>query len=561
MILDKIAERPLASILILSILCGYLFFFDLGALALTDPDESFYAQTAKEMSLRNEWSTPYLYDKPQFEKPIMFYWLVEAAFKVFGANEFSARLPSAVFGLIGIIALYLLGSLIFNRRAGLISALVLATCVEYIILSRACVTDMVLGTFMLLGVLFFFQGRIKKKGYYYILSSIAFAFATLTKGPVFVVLPLAAIFIYVVSSKDWIVFRPRMHIMLSILIFFAVAVPWYIIMYRLHGNDFIDVFFGFHNVTRFLESEHRMGSQWYYNIPIIAGGFFPWSVFLPIGFWRMFRKCAGSAEVNQDIKRHSIFILSWFFVIFLFFSFSSTKLPTYVFPSFISLALIVGVLWDDFFKDTKNKEIAVWIKTSYYLLLAIIIFGSVGVAIFVSHRYPPILKGAIISAVFLIIGTVLSFIGLIRKKFTSAFFLLIFSVMFFLYPFGKLALPELEPYETSKAIAKKLISFIKPGERVGAENYYLPGVAFYTDTIPVDIDKHDKLVKFVQLPERVWFVIKEKNHVQLYTLQTKPYCMKSSYMVYKLGKRALATNMVPEDGRYLIKRERSDFEE
>ena len=104
------------------------------------------------------------------------------------------------------------------------------------------------------------------------------------------------------------------------------------------------------------------------------------------------------------------------------------------------------------------------------------------------------------------------------------------------------------------------LSLAGPGEEIGAENYYMPGVAFYTDMIPTDIDKHHDLVKFVQRDKRVWFVLKEKNHVQLYTLQTKPYCMKPSYMVHKVGKRALATNMVPEDGKYMLKRQRTNFD-
>ena len=90
------------------------------------------------------------------------------------------------------IAVYLLGSLIITRRAGILAALILATNVEYIVLARACVTDMVLTTFMLLGILFFFYGYIKEKGYFYMLSSAAFALAVLTKGPVAIILPAAA---------------------------------------------------------------------------------------------------------------------------------------------------------------------------------------------------------------------------------------------------------------------------------------------------------------------------------------------------------------------------------
>ncbi len=154
--MGKIFEKPVFFIIILVILCSYLFFFRLGGLALTDPDEPFYAQTAKEMLSTGDWLTPQIYGKPQFEKPIFFYWLVAASFKVFGVNEFAARLPSAAFALTGVIAIYLLGSLFFNKRVGMLSAVILAVNIEYIILSRACITDMVLSALLISGFLFFF---------------------------------------------------------------------------------------------------------------------------------------------------------------------------------------------------------------------------------------------------------------------------------------------------------------------------------------------------------------------------------------------------------------------
>src|SRR3989338_7304836 len=106
---DNVLKKPLLPISLLVVLCSYLFFFQSGRLALTDPDEAFYAQTAKELLARGDHLTPYLYGKPQFEKPILFYWLVELSFKIFGVNEFASRLPSGVFGLLGVIGIYLLG--------------------------------------------------------------------------------------------------------------------------------------------------------------------------------------------------------------------------------------------------------------------------------------------------------------------------------------------------------------------------------------------------------------------------------------------------------------------
>ena len=81
-------------------------------------------------------------------------------------------------------------------------------------------------------------------------------------------------------------------------------------------------------------------------------------------------------------------------------------------------------------------------------------------------------------------------------------------------------------------------------------------MAFYTGKIPLNLDLHDNVISLLDSKERTWFVLKEKNHRQMYELDTKPFCRKSSYAVYRIGKKVIITNEMPEDGKYLIKRER-----
>jgi len=550
---EKILKRGGLSLLILCGLCLYLFFFRLGDMALTDPDETFYAQSAKEMLERSDWLTPHLYGKPQFEKPVLFYWLVKASFKIFGVNEFAARFPSAVFGLLGVIAIYLLGTILFNRKAGFLSAVILATNVEYIVLSRACVTDMTLFTLMLLGVLFFFYGYMKEKGFCYVLSSAAFALAVLTKGPLFIMLPVLIVLIYLFLVKDLKAIT-KMPVVLSVIVFIAVAVPWYLVTYKVYGKEFIDSFFGFHNITRFTQAEHKIGSQFYYNIPVVFAGFFPWSVFLPFGFWHLFKKGQGSRVKGQGERGAIVFLFTWFLVIFGFFSVSSTKLPTYIFPSFLSAALITGAVWDDFLHGSKNAMKPM--RFSYYILLAAIIIGGIGLLAFINFDYPVISKSAVIAGSFLIFGMLLSFVAFTNKKYLYAFFLIAYAVAIFLYPLSRLVLPQIERYETSKEVATELIRHMKADERLGSESNNRAGLAFYTGAFPIDVDLDDVMVKFMNSDDRIWCVMKEKNHIQLYDPEIHPFgSVRPSYMVYKLGKRAIITNKIPEDGIYIIKRE------
>lgn len=407
---------------------------------------------------------------------------------------------------------------------------------------------MTLFVFMELAVLFFFCGYIKEKGYFYLLSSASIALATLTKGPVYLALFGAAILAFLFFAKDLKALK-KMPLLQAALVFIVVSMPWYMAIYRLHGKAFVDGFFGLHNVTRFLVSEHKTGSQIYYNIPIILGGIFPWSIFLVAGFWHICKKI-------REKSKTSIFLVVWFFVIFGFFTVSSTKLPTYIFPSFISLAIIVGVLLDDFFKEEVSGSIAKITRLSYYILAAIMLLGWVGAAIYARLDFPSILTGVITSGLFLAFGGLLSLIAFMNKRFMPAFALVAYSVAIFLCPLSALVLPEVERYETSKEASAKLAAIMRPGEELGAASNYMPGLAFYTGKFPVDLDRHHIQISFMNSEKRVWAVMKEKNHKHLYDKEITKAYVKPSYVVFNIGKRAIITNEVPSDGRFLVKRER-----
>lgn len=531
----KFLEKPLIIILILLALSCYLYFLQLDKLALTDPDETFYAQTAKEMFQKGEWLTPMLYGKPQFEKPILFYWLIEISYAVFGINEFAVRFPSALFGFLGLAGVYLLGRLLFNNRTGIFSAIVLATCLEYVVLSIGCVTDMVLFTLLLFGALFFLCAQVRQKSYFYLLSSAAFALATLTKGPIGLLLPGFIILIYLFIVKDFALFKKVSVLAGALTVFLLIAAPWYMIMYKIHGKEFIDAFFGFQNITRFTTPEHRIGSQVYYNIPIVLGGFFPWSVFLPLGFWYFFKKAFSDAK-----RRHYIFVLLWFAVIFIFFTISSTKLPTYIFPCFMSLALITGKMWDDLCLNAASGLPVKWFRASYYFLIAIVLLAFPGMYIFLNMRYPDVAGSALTAGSFFLFGIILSWAAFVRKKYMAVLFLIAYSVALLIYPINRLVLPGIEARETSKALAKEILKHYKDGEMIGCEDDYCRGIAFYTGKMPVMLANCSAISELLNSKKRVWLVVKEKNLTD--DIAAGPEREKKVNILYRSGKKLLVTN-------------------
>jgi len=529
--------RTFYHIIILLAVCVFLFLFGLGNMALTDPDETFYAQTASEMFETNEWVTPMIFGKPQFEKPVLYYWLILLSYKAFGISEFSARLPSVVFAMGGIIGIYLIGRVIFSPLCGFLSGLIMATSVLYLVLARGCVTDMVLTVFIIFCFLFFILAWITRKRSYYLLSAVMAGLAVLTKGPIGLIIPGAVIGLYVITGGRWRSLKD-VPIALSILVFLAVSLPWYVLVAKMHGATFIDEFFGFHNVVRFMEPEHRIGSSPFYNIPVIMVGFFPWSAFLPLGAWFLYRK----DDLVSRLDAHRLFLGLWVLTIFLFFSVSRTKLATYIFPLFPAIAIITGRFWESFIRDAgKGRKAAVTglMDLSYYLYLFLGIASLAGVFFVVKYRYPQAINPVVLCETVFALGTILSVVFFWARKRLFLFSTITLTAVLMVIPLVTLVLPIIEPFESSKVLAHKFKELAKDTEPVGGECDHRRGIAFYTDRTEIeDIHPYHKLLEFISREERVWGIIQVKHYNQVKESREDLYMEP----VFEVGKYVLITN-------------------
>jgi len=181
-------------------------------IGLTNPDEVFYTGTAKEMAQQHTWSVPYLFDKPQFEKPILIYWLLRFGFIIFGVTGFAARFFPALFAIFGALVVYFLcGTAFGNKAKAFLCALVLMASVFYIAMARSVFTDMVFSVFILFSLSSFYLAyhdkRWKNPGV--ILFFVFSALAVLTKGPLGLVIPLsiAAVFLAIKREASFLSLR------------------------------------------------------------------------------------------------------------------------------------------------------------------------------------------------------------------------------------------------------------------------------------------------------------------------------------------------------------------
>ena len=345
----------------------YWFLFFLSAAVLlaanwlvpvTDPSESNYALTAREMLSSGDWMSPRIYGNFWYDKPIFFYWELLVSFSLFGFNEFAARFPAALFGTASVLFTFWFASRVYNRTVGLRAALLLGSSLEFWYLSKTVITDAALFFFMSVTIAAFYLGYTENRKYYWLCYLFA-ALAALTKGPIGLLLPGLACFLFLLSKKD-LKEMLRVHLVSGLVLFALVAGSWYGYMYVHHGRDFILNFFGVHNYLRATVAEHENHSVWYFYILIFFAGFFPWSAALPISLLAKWRKRLLSFAGMSDATR---LLLIWAATVTLVFQMFATKYLTYTYPALFAVAILTARLW----KETDGRRIALVAAAAFTL--------------------------------------------------------------------------------------------------------------------------------------------------------------------------------------------------
>jgi 4-amino-4-deoxy-L-arabinose transferase-like glycosyltransferase len=325
------ALPPRATALVLGLVAALLL-FRLGAVPLLGPDEPRYARVAVEMHRSHDLVTPTLQGRPWLEKPALYYWLAAAAFDVLGETETAARLPSVLAALLMAGATALFGARVYGARAGLWAAMICGTSLLAFAYGRAASMDMLLAANVtaasaLLGLsLLGIAGRLAVPA-----AGLFCGLAVLAKGPVGLLLPGLAALGWLIATRDGAAAR-RLLSPAAVLLFLAVAGPWYLLVYRAQGQAFVDVFLLDHNVRRFTSTIHRHpGPPWYY-LPLLLGGLLPWTGLL----------IPAVAQARPRRDRGDLFVLGWLLLPLLFFSVAGSKLPGYILPCLPPLALWMG---------------------------------------------------------------------------------------------------------------------------------------------------------------------------------------------------------------------------
>ncbi|MBP2630751.1 MAG: hypothetical protein H6Q70_1379 [Firmicutes bacterium] len=344
------------------ILIGSIIFYLLfnWQIPITDPVEANYAITAKEMLLSGDLLSMRIYGQYWYDKPAMIYWLIIASYKMFGINAFAARFPMVVAGACSLSFLYwFVNRLYQNTRIAWTSVGVLATSFEFWIVSKMVITDSILFLFdgMALGFLFL-AFQTEKQKYYYLSYSMS-ALAVLTKGPIGIVLPAMIAVVYLVISKKYYLLKKACNLP-AISMFFVIALPWYLYMYLVHGNDFIAGFLGLHNVTRAMVSEHPKDNVIYYYLVVLPICLLPWSGIFIKGIYQTIKE--------RYLDDRQLYLYCWIGVTVVFYTFVATKYLTYIFIVLFPAAILIALQLEKMLlRDIRKKWL--WLTIPVILLI------------------------------------------------------------------------------------------------------------------------------------------------------------------------------------------------
>ena len=355
----------------------FLLFFLNSSLPLTDSVEGNYSLTAKEMVLSGDYLSPQIYGRYWFDKPVFSYWMIALGFKIFGFTEFGARFFPSLFGLGGLFMTVWAGKKLYSEEVGFMSGLLLLMTLEFYTISKSVLTDGMLFLFMSGTLVFFYLGYSSREKNYYYGTYVLAALATLTKGPIGFLLPGLIIVLFLVWRRDAACLK-RAKLPSGILLFLALALPWYVMMAKTHP-DFLGSFIGTHNFLRATVSEHpRDNVIWYYTAVNILNAY-AWVGFVPGMLQNLLRK---QGKWTMPSAKEG-FLLIWAGTIFLFFQCMATKYITYTYPMLLPLCVLTAsYIW-----KRGNR-----LQLKWMLLGNVLFYGALAVA---AYKLPKLAPGVL----------------------------------------------------------------------------------------------------------------------------------------------------------------------
>lgn len=375
--------------LIIITLTSIIAFAFQGSRGLWEPDEGRYVRCAYEMLKSGDWITPRLNGSPHFAKPPLTYWLIASGMALLGVHEWGARFFHAIFFILTTLATGYVAARMWNQTVGLLSSLIFSTMAFTSVAANIVTADMIL-TFFITGAMVCLwmssscPYRIHPWNFlWWLLMCLFIGLGFLTKGPPGL-LPLPVAIAYLVLSEK--AQKPSAAaIVAGGVLLCAVTFPWYLVVIQ-HNDGLLSYFISEEIVGRIITGQHTRNAGFWGAFKIyphtLLLGSLPWSCFLFIWMWKT-RQCLWAMHWWKQVRSrdNKLFILLWFMVPLLILTISNSRLPLYVLPLFVPLALAIARILAGYYSEKVSALFALRGKPTVLIVLLIgIVVGSRGLS-------------------------------------------------------------------------------------------------------------------------------------------------------------------------------------
>jgi 4-amino-4-deoxy-L-arabinose transferase-like glycosyltransferase len=465
------------------------YFLRLGASSLWDSNESFYAETPREMIEARDYVNPTFNYHPRLNKPPLSYWVVASVYNLLGVSGAAERLP-IVLGAMAMIAIaYGLGRVVFSPDAGLLAAIGLAASPRFLMFSRRIIIDVYLAMFMALALLMFVlaEKQPERRRLYLVFMYVSIGLGVITKGPVAAALPALVLIVYLALHRRLGRLR-EMMLPLGLIVIAAIVLPWYIAIYAQHGWAHIQAFILKDNLSRYTQPFWGPRRNVFFFLRVLMGDFFPWSLFLipllwfglqHLWFLRRNKPEPISDDAVQLKNRLSGLLVIWIVVIVVFFSLSRSKEDLYILPVYPCAAALVGNFLAGLNGNPRSSQHSA-IRWTVLTLAGIIAAATVATWYLFGHGALPYkLAGASQMACAGIIGGLAAGVAAMFNKTRCAVLATAFAVIACNWIFVLRVLPDLERYRPVRSLCEAIASEAGPDALVGYYRAAYPSMVFY----------------------------------------------------------------------------------
>lgn len=336
---------------LLLLVFGVFFLLPMATHGLWIPDETRYAQISQEMLLSGHWASPHFMGIRYFEKPVAGYWMMAIGQAVFGDNLFGVRVASALSTGLSVLLAYFIARRLWNdpRKSFTCALLYMSLCV---VVAQGGYANLdpqfTLWVNLSLVALWFAidsQARRARLGFWALLG-LACGMGFMTKGFLAWLLP-------VLIALPYMVWQKRLRELLAygsvaITVAVLVSLPWALTVHA-QEPDYWRFFFWHEHIRRFAGEDAQHAAPWWYYLPLLVAFSLPWAALLP----------AALKQAWQNRRQASIgFLLLWLLLPLAFFSLSKGKLPAYIFPCLLPLALLMGHVLVDRLASRQTRAIS-----------------------------------------------------------------------------------------------------------------------------------------------------------------------------------------------------------